>query len=157
MNAGALVATIFGGTVLFVGFVFWLITRFMQNDHDRRVTGQVVDITADADAFNAQQGFVAPKRRLTVYVSTNSRTRHSSVHKVYTYTVGTQTYTRADRVAYSRGLAMAAIGKEAVVTYDSADPGNSALLSGTAFTIVYRILFAVGGALLLLAAWLWLR
>ncbi len=157
MSVLAMVAAVFSAVLLLVGFVFWLISRMMTTNYDRTVTGQVVDYTGDPIAFNAEQGQMQkPSRSLRVHVSTG-RGYHRMVHKVYTYTVGTQSYTRADSVSYSENLAKAAIGREVTVSYDSSDPGCSALVSGNGFTLVYRILFGIGGALLLLAAWLWLR
>lgn len=157
MSVLAVVATAFGAVVLFIGFVFWLISRKMTSHLDRTVPGQVVDYTADDVSFNAEQGWVQKRNRaVRVHVSAGlGYTR--MVHKVYTYTVGTRSYTRADRVSYSENLARAAIGREVTVSYDSSDPGCSALVAGYGFTLVYRILFSIGGALLLLAAWLWLR
>ena len=161
MNAGAMVATIFGGTVAFVGFVFWLITRFMRNSGmDRETVGQVVDMTRNAAQFNLDQGQPENPRnsRVRVQVNVTGLSVYSlTFHKVYTYTVGGVTYTRADKVQYSRNLAQNAIGKDVTVYYDSADPGCSSLGGGKAFVIVYRILFGIGFALLALAAWLWLK
>lgn len=151
----ALIPTIFGGVLVFVGFVFWLICRCMAAGYDRTAVGQVVSYTDDDAAFNLAQGAPVPKRRFRSYVNVGSG-HYQRVHKVYTYTVGTRTYTRADGVSYSRNLAEDAIGKEVTVSYDSAEPGRSALVSGTAFTVVYRILFAIGGVLLAVAACMWL-
>ena len=151
----ALIPAIFGGVLVFIGLVFWLICRFMNRGYDRTVTGRVVSYTDDYLLFNAEQGYTDPKPRMRAYV-TGGMGYHRMVHKVYTYTVGTQTYTRADGVSYSSNLAKSAIGKEVTVSYDSAEPGRSALVSGNAFTIVYRILFALGGVLLLVAALMWL-
>ena len=156
MNVLSLIAVIFGGVVSFVGFVFWLITRFMKNSRlDRTAPGQVVDMTRDAAGFNLEQGQPELSRRgLRVQVTTGSG-YVLYFHKVYTYSVGGITYTRADPVQYSRNLAQRAIGQDVTVYYDSADPGYSSLGGGKAFTIVYRILFGIGFALLALAAGLW--
>lgn len=161
MNAGAMVAAIFGGTVAFVGFVFWLITRFMKSSSlDRETVGQVVDMTRNDVKFNLEQGQPENPRSSLVQVrvrATGLSGYSRYYHKVYTYTVGGATYTRADKVQYSRNLAQNAIGKDVTVYYDSADPGCSSLGGGKAFVIVYRILFGIGFALLALAAWLWLK
>lgn len=161
MNAGALVATIFGCVVTFVGFVFWLITRFMRTGGmDRETVGQVVDLTRDNVQFNLDQGQPQDSRSRLVHVqvrATGLSGYYRYYHKVYTYTVGSTTYTRADQVQYSSNLARRAIGKDVTVYYDSADPGRSSLGGGKAFVIVYRILFGIGFSLLLLAAWLWLK
>lgn len=160
MSAGVVVAIVFGAVVSFVGFVFWLITRFMRTGGmDRETTGQVVDMTRNAYQFNLDQGQTAEPRapRVRVQVRATGLSGFTLYfHKVYTYTVGGVTYTRADMVQYSRNLAQRAIGKEVTVYYDSADPGISCLGGGNAFVIVYRILFGIGFALLALAACLWL-
>lgn len=160
MNPIALIPAVFGGVIVFVGFVFWLITRFMKNSSmDRTTTGRVVDMTRDAEGFNEDQGQPADSRRSRIQVRVHVSGGNASIryyHKVYTYAVGSITYTRADPVQYSSNLAKKSIGQDVIVHYDSADPGYSCLEGSKAFTIVYRILFGVGLALLALAAWLWL-
>ncbi len=157
MNELALIPAVFGGVMVFVGFVFWLICRFLDNGRmDQTTTGQVVDVTLDDVGFNTEQGQLAKPHRVSVRLSTG--TGHNAIyHKVYTYTVGTVTYTRADSTCYSSGLARAAIGREVTVHYDSSDPGDSSLGGAKALVYVYRILFGIGSALLALAAWIWLR
>lgn len=180
MLACAIVATVFGGVALLVGLIFLIPYRHLATRFDRSVTGRVVDLVWNAAKFNREQGHEPAEltgqvgsRRIRVSVTVGGRhqvvnpmpgTEGASVqntintfHKVYTYTVNGQTYTRADGVRYSRGLAEKWLGRDVTVYYDSAEPSRASLSQGRGFLLVSRILLPIGAALLALALWLWMQ
>ena len=168
-----ILATVYGGVVLLIGLIFLIPLRYVTNRFDRTTTGKVTELTKNAAKFNREQGHepiqVGGKDsyiRFQVQVGGRSRvsyrhghhtyvTTSNTYHKVYTYTVNGQTYTRADGVRYSKGLAEKWLDREVPVHYDSSDPSQASLSEGKGYRLVCWILIPIGIVLLALAAWLW--
>lgn len=180
MLACAIVATALGGAALLIGLIFLIPYRHLATRFDRSVTGRVVDLVWNAAKFNREQGYEPAEltgqvgsRMIRVSVTVGGRhqvvnpmpgSEGASVqntintyHKVYTYTVNGQTYTRADGVCYSRGLAERWLDRDVTVYYDSAEPSRASLSHGGGFKLVSSILIPIGLCVLALAVWLWLQ
>lgn len=174
-----ILATVYGGVALLVGLIFLIPHHYVTSRFDRTTTGKVIDLTRNAAKFNEEQGHAeavlgeGTRFQVKVRVGGRSMRRHAvgslrtstggsfsttnTYHKVYTYTVNGETYTRADGVRYSRGLAEKWLDREVPVYYDSADPSRASMSNGKGFRLVSMILIPVGIGLLALAAWLWTR
>lgn len=170
-----IIATVYGAVVLIIGLIFLIPLRYITTRFDRTTTGKVIDLTKNAAKFNKELGHepiqVGGKDspfRFEVQVGSRSRvsyrnghrvhvTTSNTYHKVYTYTVNGQTYTRADGIRYSKNLAKKWLDKEVPVHYDSSDPSQASLSEGKGYKLVCWILIPIGIVLLGLAAWLWLR
>ena len=174
-----ILATVYGGIALLIGLIFLIPHHYVTSRFDRTTTGKVTDLTQNAAKFNQAQGHAeavlgegsrfqvrvkvggrSMMRKVDGSVRTNTGGQFSTTntyHKVYTYTVGGETYTRADGVRYSRGLAEKWLDKEVPVYYDSADPSRASLSNGKGYRLVCCILIPIGIALLGLAVWLWMR
>lgn len=165
MLAAAIVSTVYSCVLLLIGIIFWALSRYVVGRFDRSVTGQVTDLTGNAAQFNEEQGhgeaaLFTKGSRFPIAVSISSGKssyRRSSYHKVFTYTVNGQTYTRADGVSYSKNLAMKWLDKEVTVYYDSSNPANASLSNGRGPRLVSCILLPIGIGLLVLAVWLWMQ
>jgi len=171
MQVFPIIATVYGGVVLLIGLIFLIPLRYVTTRFDRTTTGKVIDLTKNAAKFNREQGHepvqVGGKDspfRFEVQVGGRSRINHghgvrvttsNTYHKVYTYTVNGQTYTRADGIRYSKDLAKKWLDKEVPVHYDSSDPSQASLSEGKGYKLVCWILIPIGILLLGLAAWLW--
>ena len=175
-----ILATVYGAVTLLIGLVFLIPYRYLVNRHDRTTTGKVIDLTQNAAQFNKAQGYEeavlgegtgfqvkvqvggrSMKRSITgdsVRTSNGGRyTTSNTYHKVYTYTVNGQTFTRADGVRYSKSLADKWLDKEVSVYYDSANPAYASLSNGKGFRLVSSILIPIGIVLSVLAVWLWMQ
>ena len=171
MQVFPIIATVYGGVVLLIGLIFLIPLRYVTTRFDRTTTGKVIDLTKNAAKFNREQGHepiqVGGKDspfRFEVQVGGRSRMNHgngvrvttsNTYHKVYTYTVNGQTYTRADGIRYSKNLAKKWLEKEVPVHSDSSDPSQASLSEGKGYKLVCWILIPIGILLLGLAAWLW--
>lgn len=170
-----IIATVYGAVALIIGLIFLIPVRYITTRFDRTTTGKVIDLTKNAAKFNREQGHKPLQVgeedspiKFQVEIGGRSRvsyrnghrvhvTTSNTYHKVYTYTVNGQTYTRADGIRYSKNLAKKWLDKEVTVHYDSSDPTQASLSDGKGYKLVCWILIPIGILLLGLAAWLWTR
>ncbi|MBR2923466.1 MAG: DUF3592 domain-containing protein [Clostridia bacterium] len=170
-----ILATVYGAVTLLIGLIFLIPLRYVTTRFDRTTTGKVIDLTRNAAKFNQEQGHepiqVGGKDspfKFEVQIGGRSRVSHrhghrthistsNMYHKVYTYTVNGQAYTRADGVRYSKGLADKWLEREVPVYYDSADPAQASLSNGKGYRLVCCILIPIGIVLLAVAAYLWMQ
>ncbi len=145
MKMLALIPGVFCMIALILGAVFNAVAARLSGRLDRETTGEVVDLTRSAARFNhdaqPEKEGAAPEDYIHIRVGNSNAT--ANYHRVFTYTVNGQTFTRADIVSYSRGLAKKWLGRTVTVYYDSADPSGGTLTNGKGFRLAGKILLAV--------------
>ena len=149
MKIFAIIPGIFCFITLVLGTTFSAVARHLAGMRDRETTGEVVDLTRNASRYNREAQPEAEGKAVEDYVHIRvGNTREtSSYHRVFTYTVNGQTYTRADVISYSSALAKKWLGRTVTVYYDSADPSRGILTNGKGLRIAGKILLAVTLAL----------